>query len=67
MSPVQKKIEISQDESFFNVKGIDFEAEDWRDINWETHNPTYDPSPFESIEWEHALSTLELIKDLKIA
>jgi len=27
-------------------------AEDWRDINWETHNPTHDPSPFESIEWE---------------
>ena len=42
-----------------NLKGImppkqaeSFEAEDWRDIGWETHNPTHDPSPFESIEWE---------------
>ena len=29
-----------------------FAAEDWEDINWESHEPTNDPSPFESIEWE---------------
>ena len=39
MSQVQKKIEISK-------------AEDWEDIDWESHEPTYDNSPFESIEWE---------------
>jgi len=27
-------------------------AEDWEDIDWESHEPTHDPSPFESIEWE---------------
>ena len=37
MSQVQKKIKYSQDESFFNQKGIDFDAEDedWYKIpNW---------------------------------
>ena len=41
--------------SRFGLKGsikVSKSAEDWRDINWETHNPTHDPSPFESIEWE---------------
>ncbi|MBO58424.1 MAG: hypothetical protein CMA77_05465 [Euryarchaeota archaeon] len=51
-SQVQKKIKYSQDESFFNQKGIDFDAEGWEDTDWETHEPSDDPSPFETIEWE---------------
>ena len=53
MSQGKKKSKISQDESFFHQKGIDFEAEDWEEVtDWETHEPSNDPSPFETVEWE---------------
>ena len=55
MPQVQKKIEIieySQDEDFFWQKGIDYDAEGWEDTDWETHEPSIDPSPFEEIEWK---------------
>ena len=32
-------------------EGKDFESEDWEDTDWETHAPSNDPSPFETIEW----------------
>ena len=33
-------------------EGKDFEAEGWDDISdWETHAPSNDPSPFETVEW----------------
>jgi len=33
-------------------EGKDFEAEGWEDISdWETHAPSNDPSPFETVEW----------------
>jgi len=30
----------------------EYTAEDWEDIDWESHNPAHDPSPFDTIEWE---------------
>ena len=39
----------------FGLKGeikVSKSAEDWEDIGWETHEPSIDPSPFETVEWE---------------
>lgn len=40
-------------------------AEDWEDVaDWETHEPSNDPSPFETIEWKKLPSPPSLIKYL---
>ena len=46
-------VDEKQRQAFYNPQGWLRQAEDWEDItDWEGHNPSIDPSPFEEVEWK---------------
>jgi len=53
--PDNEMVFIHEDDITTNYKTgevIKLASEDWEDIDWESHEPTNDPSPFETVEWE---------------